>query len=354
MDAVIESAVGEARKTGPRRNRDRELLRYVGRHGVVRIGQVMAAMDAGRSVTYDRVAACVEADLLERLELVRSEPGLLRATRDGLRYAGLGLPVAVVSPGAVDHWLRCASTAQLLGEEFGHDCVLSEREIVLAEQIEERPIASAKVGELPNGAPRMHRADLAVPPEGHPLIRPSAGRETGPQGPSSPRTQGGWQGERTDSCVTLSHPTEGHRNAKRPCGPDRDRGRADAEVTAATAGPDAQLAARCGTRADRRGPISLRAGPDPQGGGASGRQDPGRGVRRDRRGGGAVRAGQGHDRPDPGPSFSAASKGRVHPYISGAARWHAGPVAPGRGGTRPGATGTVASYRLQEAAPGGV
>jgi hypothetical protein len=162
MDAVIESSVAKARGTGPRQNRDKELVRYVGRHGVVRIGQVMAAMGAGRSVTYDRVAACVDAGLLERLELVRSEPGLLRATRDGLRYAGLGLPLAVVSPGAVDHWLRCASTAQLLGEEFGHERILTEREIVLAEQIEERPIASAKVGELPNGAPRMHRADLAV------------------------------------------------------------------------------------------------------------------------------------------------------------------------------------------------
>ena len=144
------------------RNRDLELLRYVGRHGVVRIGQVMAAMDAGRTVTYDRVAACVEAGLLERLELVRSEPGLLRATREGLRYAGLGLPLAVISPGAVDHWLRCASTAQLLGRHFGHERVLTEREIALTEQIEERPIASAEVGTLPNGAPRMHRADLAV------------------------------------------------------------------------------------------------------------------------------------------------------------------------------------------------
>jgi hypothetical protein len=162
MEAVIESRTVEARETGLRRNRDRELLRYVGRHGVVRIGQVMIAMEAGRSVTYDRVATCVEAGLLERLELIRSEPGLLRATREGLRYAGLGLPVAVVSPGSVDHWLRCASTAQLLGRHFGHDRVLTEREIRFTEQLEERPIASAEVGTLPNGAPRMHRADLAV------------------------------------------------------------------------------------------------------------------------------------------------------------------------------------------------
>ncbi len=100
------------------------------------------------------------------MELVRSEPGLLRATRDGLRYAGLGLSVATITPGAVDHRLRCASTAQLLGRHFGHDRVLTERELVLAEQIEGRPIASAQVGELPNGAPRFHRPDLAVLAEG--------------------------------------------------------------------------------------------------------------------------------------------------------------------------------------------
>jgi hypothetical protein len=162
MDAVIESRVVEPRWSRPGRSRDLELLRYVGRHGVGRIDQVMTAMQAGRTVTYDRVAVCVEAGLLERLELVRSEPGLLRATRDGLRYAGLGLPLAKVSPGGVDHLLRCASTAQLLGEHFGHERVLTERELVLAEQIEGRPIGSATVGEHRSGKPRLHRPDLAV------------------------------------------------------------------------------------------------------------------------------------------------------------------------------------------------
>ena len=42
-------------------------------------------------------------------------------------------------------------------------CILTERELVLAEQIEGRPIASAQIGELPNGtAASVHRADLAV------------------------------------------------------------------------------------------------------------------------------------------------------------------------------------------------
>ena len=46
--------------------RDRELLRYVGRQGIVTVEHVMRAMGAGRSVTYDRVARCREAGLLER------------------------------------------------------------------------------------------------------------------------------------------------------------------------------------------------------------------------------------------------------------------------------------------------
>jgi hypothetical protein len=125
----------------------------------------MAAMNAGRTVSYNRVAACVQRGLLERFDMLRSEPRLLRATRAGLRYAQLGgLPVAVVSAGSADHWLRCASTAQLLGEEFDPTQILSERELVLAEQIEGRPLASAKVGELLDGSPQLHRPDLVIMP----------------------------------------------------------------------------------------------------------------------------------------------------------------------------------------------
>jgi hypothetical protein len=142
--------------------RDRELVRFVGVHGAVAIEHVMAALGVGRTAAYRRVAACIEAGLLERLDLLREEPSLLRATRAGLRYAGLGFGPAVVSPGSVDHWLRCATTALKLGEEFGAERVLSERELRLLERIEGRPIASAQVGELPSGAPGLHRPDLAI------------------------------------------------------------------------------------------------------------------------------------------------------------------------------------------------
>jgi hypothetical protein len=97
----------------------------------------MATMGVGRTAAYRRVGACVERGLLGRLGLLRGKPSLLRATRAGLRYAGLGLGVAVISPGSVEHWLRCASTSLLLAEEFGADRILTERELRLLERTEE-------------------------------------------------------------------------------------------------------------------------------------------------------------------------------------------------------------------------
>jgi hypothetical protein len=109
MPAQMTMAVGPR---GGSMTRDRELVRFVGRHGAVAMDHVMARMGVGRTAAYRRVGACMERGLLDRLDLLRGEPSLLRATRGGLRYAGLGLPVAAVSPGSVDHWLRCASTCR--------------------------------------------------------------------------------------------------------------------------------------------------------------------------------------------------------------------------------------------------
>jgi hypothetical protein len=122
----------------------------------------MHVLGVRRSMAYRRVAACVHRGLLERLDLVRAEPTLLRATLPGLRYAGLGLEPSIVSPGSINHWLACASTALALADEAGLNQVVSDRELRLFERIEGKPIASATMGEHPDGSPALHRPDLAI------------------------------------------------------------------------------------------------------------------------------------------------------------------------------------------------
>jgi hypothetical protein len=149
---------------GLRRCRDLELLVYVACQGVVTIEHVMAALMVGRTAAYRRVADCVEAGLLERLELLRTEPSLLRATRSCLRHLGLdAMRVAEVTPATAIHWLRCADVAQRLVErEFASYEVWSERDLRLTEVTQGRLILAAKVGGLASGIPRRHRPDLAV------------------------------------------------------------------------------------------------------------------------------------------------------------------------------------------------
>lgn len=146
---------------GDTRDRDRELAHYVGRHGAVSIAHVMAATGVGRAAAYRRVARLEEAGLIERVSLLGFN-GVLRATRKGLAYAGLGLSVASVSPANAEHYLCCASTALRLADRFGEGAVLSEREIAFTEALEERPIASAVLSGQRARKPRSHRADLAV------------------------------------------------------------------------------------------------------------------------------------------------------------------------------------------------
>lgn len=131
------------------------------RHGRAS-GQVMSAFGVGRTAAYRRVAACIAQGLLERLALLREEPSVLRATRAGLRFAGLDLGLCVVSPGSVVHWLRCTSAALELGERYGSDRVIAERELRWIEQAEGRAIYSAKLGQRPDGSDQLHRPDLAL------------------------------------------------------------------------------------------------------------------------------------------------------------------------------------------------
>ncbi len=156
---------------------DRELLAYIGRHGVLTVEHVIAALDLPRTTAYRHISSCIEGRLLERFSLTHSKLPLLRATRRGLRYAGLtNLPSAEVSLSSLDHRLRCASTAQLLLEEFPLATVLSERDIRARERSSGQLIASAR---LPNS--RLRLPDLAVLTDAGTI---SAEVELSPKGPA--------------------------------------------------------------------------------------------------------------------------------------------------------------------------
>ena len=70
-----------------------------------------------------------------------------------------------------------------LAAEAGLDQVVSDRELRLFERIEGKPLASAKVGEHPDGSPALHRPDLAIIGEELPI---AVEVELTPEGAAAP------------------------------------------------------------------------------------------------------------------------------------------------------------------------
>ena len=137
-------------------------MAWIARMGAVELGHVRRRWDVGRSVSYALVQRLVEAGLVERVATLPGDSTLLRATKQGIRYAGLGLPAAKIGPGQVDHWICCADVALWAEARWGRGSVISERELRWQELEAGRPIGSAVVGELPGGRPMLHRPDLLV------------------------------------------------------------------------------------------------------------------------------------------------------------------------------------------------
>lgn len=142
--------------------RDWEIVRWIGRMGAVTLDQVRVRFQLGRTAAYRRVAVCVNAGLLDRVDTLRGQPSLIRATKAGLQFTALDLRTAQVRAEQVGHWIACGEIALALEAEFGEASLLSEREIRSVEAEVGEPVASAIVGERPDGSWIRHRADLAV------------------------------------------------------------------------------------------------------------------------------------------------------------------------------------------------
>jgi hypothetical protein len=123
----------------------------------------MARFGMGRTVGYRRLAALVDDGLLTRARLVYGQPALDVATRDGLAWAALSqLEPVHLRVATVRHWALCARLAVVLERSDGCE-VWGEARLRAGEREAGRPVASAQLGMLPDGRPRL-RPDLVLFP----------------------------------------------------------------------------------------------------------------------------------------------------------------------------------------------
>ena len=127
--------------------RDITIAEWIGRQGAVRAEHVMTRFSIGRTATYRRLHELVEFGLLRRHRLLYNDGGLLTATAEGLRCAGLDrLAPARISLALVPHMIASAALAAELEPRLVARTLLSDREHRAAENAAGAPIASAIVG----------------------------------------------------------------------------------------------------------------------------------------------------------------------------------------------------------------
>jgi hypothetical protein len=142
---------------------DAEIVSWIGRVGAAGAADVQARFGMGRRWAYDRLSRLVADGLLAHETLLHRRPGLYLATRDGLRWRHLErLGVFRISPGSFEHASELARIAATLEPSLPGWQVLSDRELRAEENDTRQLIASVKVGELPGGAPVLHRPDLGL------------------------------------------------------------------------------------------------------------------------------------------------------------------------------------------------
>jgi hypothetical protein len=166
-------------------DRDRSVVAWIGVVGAVSARDVMARFGVGRTVGDRRLRGLVDHGLLTRTRPVYGQPALYVATRDGLEWAGLPQVDPVrVNASTARHWTVCARLAVILERAEGCE-VWGEPRLRAAELEADRSVASAQLGTLPDGRPRLHRPDLVLfPRPGVPCHR--RGRAVG-QGRAAPR-----------------------------------------------------------------------------------------------------------------------------------------------------------------------
>ncbi len=147
--------------------RDMTIARWIGRQGAVRAEHVMTRFSIGRTATYRRLHELIDFGLVRRHRLLYNDGGLLTATAEGLRCAGLDrLTPARISLALVPHMIASAALAAEIEPRLDGQTLLSDREHRAAENAAGEPIASAIVGRQSDGRAGLHRPDFALIAQG--------------------------------------------------------------------------------------------------------------------------------------------------------------------------------------------
>jgi hypothetical protein len=143
--------------------RDMTIAEWIGRQGAVRAEHVMTRFSIGRTATYRRLHELVDFGLVRRHRLLYNDSGLLTATAEGLRCAGLDrLAPARISLALVPHMIASAAFAAEVEPRLVGQRLLSDREHRAAESAAGAPIASAIIGRHDDGREGLHRPDFAL------------------------------------------------------------------------------------------------------------------------------------------------------------------------------------------------
>jgi hypothetical protein len=143
--------------------RDLNIVEWIGRQGVARAEHVMTRFGMGRTAAYRRLAHLVDYALLRRHRILYNDGGLLTATAEGLRAAGLHhLRPARIALSQIPHMLLSATLAAQLEPELKEGKLLTDREHRAAENAAGHPLGSAILGPAGNGHSRLHHPDFVL------------------------------------------------------------------------------------------------------------------------------------------------------------------------------------------------
>jgi hypothetical protein len=142
------------------------ILRWTVRFGAVTAEALAQRKGWTLASARARLLAAERAGLLSRRKLLAGEPVLYTATRAGLRASGLcGFEPCRVSVANAPHAIACIGVAAALEHAYPEHEVMGERELRREERASGRELASACLGQSPDGARLLHRPDLVLWPE---------------------------------------------------------------------------------------------------------------------------------------------------------------------------------------------